>query len=585
MSDSPIPNASRILSDFKTWLFNNGAVAQFTDDEYLDFIADMLTTDTATGDGFLATFMRQAGYVSDRVVSPTPGPEQVAIDEVAQRTYATLVEGQAAILASTVDMAAIALEHEGPKWDKEVAPGEPPQENPLIIKMIDMKLLTEETAAWLVEIVNSTGLKGGLLMGAVIIGIALRAIGNIGDIAGGEFYKNALTKFTPNVPSASELLKPFLVDKENRENILHGMRENGLSDDDIGMLLKNNEFVFDPNDIRELLWRKIITDEQADTELERTGLSPDRIAFLRESWNIIPSPQDILWMVSKEAFEPDQVAVFGLGDEFPEDQVHWLEKKGLTRFWQEHYWFAHWDPPSLQMGFEMLHRGVLTGDELDALFRVHEIPPFFRPKLKAISYRPLTRVDVRRMYRAGSVTLETVKRTYLDLGYDDANADMLTDWTAVEYAQETRDLTRSQIERAYADGVIPENEAIALLIQIGFSSDQAQWTTNNVELQEVKRLQDKVVKVIEKQFVNGIITEIQARTSLAEQEVSSARIEVHILDWGLEKELDVKLPSKTDLSKFIKHSLITEAQYLEFMSQLGYAPALANTYLQLDRIT
>ena len=287
-------------------------------------------------------------------------------------------------------------------------------------------------------------------------------------------------------------------------------------------------------------------------------------------------------MVGKEAFEPDQIQVFGLDDKFPGDQVEWLEKQGLSRFWAEKYWIAHWTPPSLQLGFEMYHRGQLDDHELDLLFQLHEIPPFFRPKLKAISYRLLTRVDVRRMYRAGEIDAQKVFDTYKGSGYSNEDAQSMTNWVIAEYSPEQKELTRSQVERAYADGQLTESEAIQLLIQIGYTTEQAQWLTNNVELQEAKRLQDKVIDVIKTQYVNRLIDEVKARTALAEQEVSQARIDVYMLEWNLDIQLDVKLPSKTDVSKFYKSGIINKDQYRSFMRELGYDDELIGLYNNLD---
>ncbi|GAH58877.1 unnamed protein product, partial [marine sediment metagenome] len=46
--------------------------------------------------------------------------------------------------------------------------------------------------------------------------------------------------------------------------------------------------------------------------------------------------------------------------------------------------------------------------ELDSLFMATDIMPWWREKLKAISYNPLTRVDVRRVFKMGIVSEEQV---------------------------------------------------------------------------------------------------------------------------------------------------------------------------------
>ena len=81
-------------------------------------------------------------------------------------------------------------------------------------------------------------------------------------------------------------------------------------------------------------------------------------------------------MVAKEAFEPDIYTTLGLDEEFPSEQVKWLEDQGISEEWARKYWIAHWDQPSIGQGFEMLHRGVIGPATLDMLFRAIEIPSF-----------------------------------------------------------------------------------------------------------------------------------------------------------------------------------------------------------------
>ncbi len=304
-----------------------------------------------------------------------------------------------------------------------------PGHHPLIDKLEELKLLDPESADWVREIFNSSRAMGGLLTTAIVAGIAFKAIGNIGDIAGGDFYRDALKRMTPSTPTVGELLKPSRVAPELGEEITLLMRQNGYTPADIDIMKLNNYRLFEEAQIRDLYHRKIIDEERADDFLSQLGYTDERIAELKQAWSIIPSPQDILYMVGKEAFEDDQVAMFGLDAEMPTDQMEWLRKQGLSDYWSTRYWRAHWNQIGIMQGFEMLHRGVINDEQLDGLFRVLEIPPFWRPKLRAISYHPYTRVDVRRMYRDGAIGLDEVYKTYRDLGYDHEHATNLTTWT------------------------------------------------------------------------------------------------------------------------------------------------------------
>ncbi|MBA7524177.1 hypothetical protein ES705_16314 [subsurface metagenome] len=175
------------------------------------------------------------------------------------------------------------------------------------------------------------------------------------------------------------------------------------------------------------------------TELRRIGIHPNYNSLYKELAYQIPPVADIITMAVREAFTPDIAARFGQYQDLPSQFVEWVGKKGLSKEWAERYWAAHWSLPSPQQGFEMLHRGVIGEGDLNMLMRALDIMPFWRDKLIQIAYRPLTRVDVRRMFALGVLDVSGVRKAYTDLGYNDYNADLMTNFT-IKYTEgiETR---------------------------------------------------------------------------------------------------------------------------------------------------
>jgi len=174
-------------------------------------------------------------------------------------------------------------------------------------------------------------------------------------------------------------------------------------------------------------------------ELRKVGIHDNYHGLYKELAYQIPPVADIITMAVREAFTPAIAARFGQYQDLPPDFVEWVGKKGLSREWAERYWAAHWSLPSPQQGFEMLHRGVIGEADLDMLMRALDIMPFWRDKLVQIAYRPLSRVDVRRMFALGVLGVSGVRKAYTDLGYNDYNADLMTQFT-IKYTEgiETR---------------------------------------------------------------------------------------------------------------------------------------------------
>jgi hypothetical protein len=121
----------------------------------------------------------------------------------------------------------------------------------------------------------------------------------------------------------------------------------------------------------------------------------------------------------------------------------------------------------------MLHRGLITEKQLDDYLRSADYAPVWRPLLKAISFDPLTRVDVRRAYKLGVVTLAQVKQTYKDLGYDEKNAEILTDFTRTDADEERRQ------ERELLVGPV-KSSALAMYKARRIGEDQLRQTLSNL---------------------------------------------------------------------------------------------------------
>jgi len=222
-------------------------------------------------------------------------------------------------------------------------------------------------------------------------------------------------------------------------------------------------------------------------ELRKIGIHPNYFDLYKELAYQIPPVADIITMAVREAFTPEIASRFGQYEDLPREYVKWVGKKGLSEEWAERYWAAHWSLPSPQQGFEMLHRGIITQDELRLLLRALDIMPFWRDKLIQISYNPLTRVDIRRMYNVGVLSESDVYKCYLEIGYNDLNAKRLTAFTvalkqqaetkvkAKEEKAEIREIstwTASQTLSFLKRGLITQERAKHELLLLGYNEER-----------------------------------------------------------------------------------------------------------------
>ena len=252
----------------------------------------------------------------------------------------------------------------------------------------------------------------------------------------------------------------------------------GITKDRANINLEANKQLPTPGAIQDAFLRGSIDEKTHDNLLHSWGYSDDSISLLRALYHLIPSPTDLIRMGVREAFTPEIAEKFGQYEDFPQAFGDWAAKVGIDLDWAKRYWAAHWDLPSATMGFEMLHRGVIDDNELTLLLRALDVMPYWREKIIAISYNPLTRVDIRRMYQNGVLNEDQVKRAYLDIGYDDEKANWLTDFTKRYYTPEDQtqldqfhDLARTTYSTAYKRKIISRDEYYTFLEALKYYKD------------------------------------------------------------------------------------------------------------------
>jgi hypothetical protein len=239
--------------------------------------------------------------------------------------------------------------------------------------------------------------------------------------------------------------------------------------------------------VKEVYIRGLISESQHDKILASYGFESDAIQNVKESYPVIPGITDLVHFADRFAWD-DQIAErFQYDTEFPDIVNTWASRIGLSPDWFKRYWRSHWQLPGLQDIFEMYHR-LRTGEvgqpfteaDLDAYLKTTPLPPYFHELLKEITYQPLTRVDIRRMYQNNVLSKEQVFKAYLDLGYDQEKAGWLQDFTVKYYTPEDttqKDEFFSQARSAYSSAykhlLLSRDEYYAFLVGLKISDDDA----------------------------------------------------------------------------------------------------------------
>ena len=361
----------------------------------------------------------------------------------------------------------------------------------------------------------------------------------------------------------------------------------GLDDADIDLIRKLQ--MARPDIATLVRWqaRGFITPDQYFVLASEIGWAPERASQFTDEYYGPPPIGDLIRMVVRDTFEPDVVEQGQLSDGFETFPVEVAEQQGLTPFWSEKYWQAHWELPSLQQGFEMLHRGEINRDALLALFKAADLAPGYWEPMEAISYRPFTRVDVRRMNAFGILGPDEVKRSYLDIGYNEEKAQALTDFTLayndqtkkVEKTRE-RDLSKSDIIGMYNDGVIDAVATRDYLIKLGYSDAEAEVLIDREDIQEMRRERKADISNIIDQAKIKSLTFEEAQDRLAALDLTRTETNKALADLARVSQTRTRTPSKSDLDDWLALGLITSGDYAEELRTLGFADRYVDLYVE-----
>jgi len=381
---------------------------------------------------------------------------------------------------------------------------------------------------------------------------------------------DVLGNTTPHPAPVDALVRSMMIDPGRATENRRELKKHGYSDEQIDNVILAQYRTIDDNTLRTLYLRGIISESRLYERMRELGYTDTRTREVIQTWEILPGPQDLFTMVAKEAFEPDIYRTLGLDQEFPTEQVEWLEKQGINRGWAEKYWIAHWDQPSIQQGFEMLHRGVINPSELDMLFRAVEIPRYWRDRLTQIAYQPYTRVDVRRMHDLGVLDDQDLIRAYMDLGYDPDRALNMARFTIEYNAGNEKELTRSTILVSYKEGVLSRSDARGLLTDQGYSDDLADYYLEYQDYERSKQLQDKQIEAARDEYLLNRRSLPETRGVLNRLGLQGDMIDALLTEWELDQYKYQITPTKSELDRFLAKGIIDEGQWRNIMTRLGY---------------
>jgi len=333
--------------------------------------------------------------------------------------------------------------------------------------------------------------------------------------------------------------------------------------------------------------------------LREYGYTEDQAELITNSYKYLPSLNDVLQWMAKEAFEEDMVQALGLDEEFPQLFAEYAAKLGVPPDDAKRFWRAHWSTIGFSQMADAFHRhraeAYVRGwyehemnqwkRNWDVFFRQAEVPRFYREMLQKITYNVITRVDARRMYEMGFLDKDELTAIYIAQGYTKEDAEKMSDWVAWEtqrYDEEDlRGLTKSNIENLYKYGLINDNEYINLMNKIGYGEETSEYSLqllkSNIFMENFKSRVD----IIKKKYLKGLLTADQARHALIQLGADATWVDEAVASWETDRIEQIKQLSKDDIKQAVRYGILKIQEGFKKLIEIGYNKDDAKILLQI----
>ncbi len=414
------------------------------------------------------------------------------------------------------------------------------------------------------------------LFASMFIGVIAGGFTPMGKVFAYGIDKN-LRSARPSINEATELWRRGFLD-DTTYNIIK--EDTGVPNEVATALNGMLSSDVNPNDLIFGFWRGFYDEAEFRSRLLRAGASPGYLDLWLEKTKVIPPITDLIRFMVREAFNDETSARFGYDDDYPTAINPFLPKVGLSADWGKRFWRSHWVLPSPSQAYEMLHRGLITADDLKELLKTSDYPSFWRDNLMKISYNVYTRVDVRRMLQAHVLTEDEAFQAYKDMGYPDDKARKLTDFALAGITQEERDLTKGEILDLYEENLTDRNGTASNLVKMGYDTQEAEEMLKLADVNIAKAARTDIINYVKERYQARVIDRAAAQNELVQAGLKQQSVDRYLLAFDRVIENDVAVPSKADVRKWYLADYIDETRYRDYLKLLKYKQEDIDLYVR-----
>lgn len=354
------------------------------------------------------------------------------------------------------------------------------------------------------------------------------------------------------------------------------------------------------NENARLYLRKQITKEEYDNRIRKLGFidgsTPDEVLKLAVQ---LPGQSDLIRFMIRDVADEENIDWTQVDADFKSKYVgplkEYFEQQGVPEQVAKFAWRASKRLPSPEQYYRMLHRlnfddtpekvKTTPAQVIQGLKR-DDYANEWIDRLMAVSHRVLSVRDTRNMFRLGVLSKDEVKRKFMEMGFSETDAKFHTKFAESEAI---RRLGSGPLARAVIQGVGSAKDLNESLEDSSLDKAGRDKVLSNVRKLAKARRTVACNKLLKVRFLDGDITEDEARQQLRKTIEDNAIAEEIIEGWKCEKEAQGRAMPMGKAIELFKAGAINknelEARFIGLGFDAGDAALMADEQQrQLDLI-
>lgn len=550
--------------------------------------SDVLVGNTADSVGL--TF-NQLNQICQQAAAPQPGPGQTAgmpnlgnVNACSDMLRAVGITGQPEKYLFSWFLGLV--DANGKPLPSGVSTGSTLVDNVFsgLIKLIAQPL--DAAGSWITGFLNNSPCQSpeylSLTLTRLVLGVVQNFTGGSVESLLRPAEQNARYICPVELPGGDKAIEAYLTNTIDMPTAVCWARADNNTESEWRSMLDSRQTRWNALEAVQLWKRNFITEQQCNDTLRTLGYTdPNNVAGVKELATQIPPASDLVMFMVRDVEDPNIVNKFNLDQDFQVKFAgkvkEWAGNQGVSEEYMQRIWRAHWQIPSPTQLFDFYHRTrtdpkfggePAVWDDVSTALSQQDIPEYWQKYFRAVSFRPLTRIDVRRAYSVGSLDDAGFTEAMIQLGYSDDNAAKLLAFTK---DQKQATLGKDPIVKAYADGLVNVSEVTAQLTAGGATQDTIDKVLARADLNRTIAKRKACHAGWKKRYLTGELKEDYVTSLLIQDGLNSDVAQSLIEGWTCEKASKGKTIPAATLCKWFSDGIITSPDYFTRLNNLGYS--------------